>query len=400
MGDRWNPARRFESPSASFRRRLRRRQDPASWKGTVESWRFANPHCSLQIQADDGAGKTITWSFEGNPAGMLTQLGYRRNTFTPAAQGDCFLQPDEGRQARRRPVGRCDLERRLDGRTGARAMTAARGSSGPVRRSVGALRHRRCCGSTCGDDAGVRPRRGVGKPERAARCSLPRELSEGPSGASGGPHRHLHARGLLGVSTVSEAETRGARALRSRPSGRRGRAHGQRRDRRLLAARHADHHDSCLAVPRHRPRDVRRHGLQLREPGSLDLHRRSRSTPTRMSTCRATTANRSAIGRATLSSSTPATSRRTNTSSTGSCRSATNFRIVERIQRHRRRRPAVDRIHDDGPRKLGGRLGRDEDVQASRADGLRREPCLPNTNEGLPAMQERVHRSPRRRSRA
>ena len=52
-------------------------------QGSVESWRFANPHSALQIQADDGAGKTITWSFEGNPAGMMQQLGYRRNTFAP-----------------------------------------------------------------------------------------------------------------------------------------------------------------------------------------------------------------------------------------------------------------------------------------------------------------------------
>jgi hypothetical protein len=51
-------------------------------EGTVESWRFANPHCSLQIRAGDG---DTLWSFEGNPAGMMMALGYRRDTFAPEA---------------------------------------------------------------------------------------------------------------------------------------------------------------------------------------------------------------------------------------------------------------------------------------------------------------------------
>jgi hypothetical protein len=75
-------------------------------QGTVENWRFANPHSSLQIRADDGAGKPILWSFEGNPAGMLTALGYRRNTFTPSAQVTVVYNPmKDGRPGGGRLVG-------------------------------------------------------------------------------------------------------------------------------------------------------------------------------------------------------------------------------------------------------------------------------------------------------
>jgi hypothetical protein len=75
-------------------------------EGSVESWRFANPHCSLQIQAADGAGQTIAWSFEGNPAGMMQQLGYRRNTFIPDAKVTVFYNPmKDGRPGGGRLVG-------------------------------------------------------------------------------------------------------------------------------------------------------------------------------------------------------------------------------------------------------------------------------------------------------
>jgi hypothetical protein len=65
-------------------------------EGTVESWRFANPHCSLQIRAADGA---TLWSFEGNPAGMMQALGYRRNTFAPAARVVVLYNPMKDGQA-------------------------------------------------------------------------------------------------------------------------------------------------------------------------------------------------------------------------------------------------------------------------------------------------------------
>ena len=58
--------------------------------GTVESWRFANPHCSLQIRSADGS---MVWSFEGNPAGMLAAQGYRRDTFTPSSRVTVLYNP-------------------------------------------------------------------------------------------------------------------------------------------------------------------------------------------------------------------------------------------------------------------------------------------------------------------
>ena len=59
-------------------------------EGTVESWRFANPHCSLQIRSTDGS---TLWSFEGNPAGMLAAQGFRRDTFTPSARVTVIYNP-------------------------------------------------------------------------------------------------------------------------------------------------------------------------------------------------------------------------------------------------------------------------------------------------------------------
>jgi hypothetical protein len=65
-------------------------------EGTVESWRFANPHCSLQIRSADGA---TLWSFEANPAGMLAAQGYRRDTFTPSARVTVVYNPMKDGQA-------------------------------------------------------------------------------------------------------------------------------------------------------------------------------------------------------------------------------------------------------------------------------------------------------------
>ena len=54
----------------------------------------------------DGAGEPLTWSFEGNPAGMLTAQGYRRNTFAPAAQVTVLYNPmKDGKPGGGRLVG-------------------------------------------------------------------------------------------------------------------------------------------------------------------------------------------------------------------------------------------------------------------------------------------------------
>ena len=75
-------------------------------EGVVETWRFANPHSSLQIRAADGAGNAILWSFEGQPAGMLTPQGYRRNTFEPSAHVTVVYNPmKDGKPGGGRLVG-------------------------------------------------------------------------------------------------------------------------------------------------------------------------------------------------------------------------------------------------------------------------------------------------------
>jgi hypothetical protein len=96
----WLPARAHHSGAAYDGTQTLRIQ------GTVEAWRFANPHSSLQLRADDGAGKQILWSFEGNPAGMLAAQGYRRDTFAAAAQVTVVYNPmKDGRPGGGRLVG-------------------------------------------------------------------------------------------------------------------------------------------------------------------------------------------------------------------------------------------------------------------------------------------------------
>ena len=75
-------------------------------EGEVANWRFANPHSSLQIRASAANGEPLLWSFEGLPAGMLTPLGYRRNTFEPSGKVTVFYNPmKDGRPGGGRLVG-------------------------------------------------------------------------------------------------------------------------------------------------------------------------------------------------------------------------------------------------------------------------------------------------------
>ena len=75
-------------------------------EGEVVAWRFANPHSSLQVRALDAAGEPLLWSFEGLPAGMLTPLGYRRNTFQASAKVTVLYNPmKDGRAGGGRLVG-------------------------------------------------------------------------------------------------------------------------------------------------------------------------------------------------------------------------------------------------------------------------------------------------------
>ena len=49
-------------------------------KGTVESFRFSNPHGILTFNAVDDAGKTVAWRAETNSPNVLRRRGWDRDS--------------------------------------------------------------------------------------------------------------------------------------------------------------------------------------------------------------------------------------------------------------------------------------------------------------------------------
>jgi hypothetical protein len=52
-------------------------------KGTVESFRFSNPHGILNFNAMDDAGNTIAWRAETNSPNVLRRRGWDRDSLKP-----------------------------------------------------------------------------------------------------------------------------------------------------------------------------------------------------------------------------------------------------------------------------------------------------------------------------
>jgi hypothetical protein len=42
---------------------------------------WTNPHIYVWVEAKDGDGKSVTWSFEGNPPGLLHRAGVTKDVF-------------------------------------------------------------------------------------------------------------------------------------------------------------------------------------------------------------------------------------------------------------------------------------------------------------------------------
>jgi hypothetical protein len=52
-------------------------------KGTVESFRFSNPHGILTFISVDEAGKPVTWRAETNSPNVLRRRGWNRDSLKP-----------------------------------------------------------------------------------------------------------------------------------------------------------------------------------------------------------------------------------------------------------------------------------------------------------------------------
>jgi Family of unknown function (DUF6152) len=52
-------------------------------EGTVQEYRFVNPHTILVLKTDGANGSTTVWHLEGDPPAMLARDGFSRDTFQP-----------------------------------------------------------------------------------------------------------------------------------------------------------------------------------------------------------------------------------------------------------------------------------------------------------------------------
>ena len=47
-------------------------------KGTVNEWKWVNPHVWIVLSVDDGRGGKTVWEIEGRPPGVLARSGWSR----------------------------------------------------------------------------------------------------------------------------------------------------------------------------------------------------------------------------------------------------------------------------------------------------------------------------------
>jgi len=54
-----------------------------TFKGTVTSWQWTNPHCIMVFDVTDASGKVTSWSSETSPPIGMIQGGWNKNTLKP-----------------------------------------------------------------------------------------------------------------------------------------------------------------------------------------------------------------------------------------------------------------------------------------------------------------------------
>jgi hypothetical protein len=62
-------------------------------EGTVQEFRFTNPHAFLILKAKGKDGRLETWSLEGQPTAMLEREGWNRQTLKPGDQIKATIAP-------------------------------------------------------------------------------------------------------------------------------------------------------------------------------------------------------------------------------------------------------------------------------------------------------------------
>ena len=62
-------------------------------EGTVQEFRFVNPHTILVLKATDEKGSTKVWHLESDPPSMLARAGFSRDTFKRGDRLKMYINP-------------------------------------------------------------------------------------------------------------------------------------------------------------------------------------------------------------------------------------------------------------------------------------------------------------------
>src|SRR5688572_22961060 len=66
---------------------------PLEIKGTVTSFKFANPHIEILLDVKDEAGKVTNWNIEGPGVYTWSKAGWTRNSLKPGDQITATISP-------------------------------------------------------------------------------------------------------------------------------------------------------------------------------------------------------------------------------------------------------------------------------------------------------------------
>jgi hypothetical protein len=71
-------------------------------QATITNWQWANPHCIMNFDVTDDAGKVTNWASETSPPIGIIHLGWRKDTLRPGDKVTVVLHVARSG----RPVGR------------------------------------------------------------------------------------------------------------------------------------------------------------------------------------------------------------------------------------------------------------------------------------------------------
>jgi hypothetical protein len=66
---------------------------PTELDGTVQEFRYINPHCFIILKAKGADGHVATWTLEGMPPSSLERDGWTRTTLRPGDQIKVTISP-------------------------------------------------------------------------------------------------------------------------------------------------------------------------------------------------------------------------------------------------------------------------------------------------------------------